>query len=319
VYLRIVKELASVRLPRTKLSFQASAPELFEYLSHMLFDVTIDWMNGQRDPAIVKEIILLLKILRHLFIAGFENANRNQDLYPFWVQTDLLAFGDWPQVNPATIWDGDDPIHKIYSQVVKLHLKVAQAHPAAFVLLPNFEQIMNQHWGLSIAQLGGYWKSTSAQAVEEPDFDTTGDSKSLVVKIGLSSLLLFRACAKMAFSPAHTFSSHIKEERAERDETVKLLRSVVFTPDFALPIAQYLMVHFFALRKEDILQWGTAPDEYEQRVYGDSNAWEYSVRGCAEKLFLDLVINFKDVLIPQLLESFNNVASKYSHRCPNNC
>ena len=51
------------------------------------------------------------------------------------------------------------------------------------------------------------------------------------------------------------------------------------------------------------------PDEWEKTQEGGGSDWEFSVRSCSEKLFLDLMINYKDMLMQPLLDVFRNVAS----------
>ena len=50
------------------------------------------------------------------------------------------------------------------------------------------------------------------------------------------------------------------------------------------------------------------PDEWEKAQEGGGSDWEFSVRCCSEKLFLDLMINYKDTLMQPLLAVFKNVA-----------
>jgi hypothetical protein len=54
--------------------------------------------------------------------------------------------------------------------------------------------------------------------------------------------------------------------------------------------------------------WEEDEDEWEVREEGGSDTWEFEVRPCAEKLFMDLVINFKHILVQPLLEFFASVA-----------
>jgi hypothetical protein len=76
-------------------------------------------------------------------------------------------------------------------------------------------------------------------------------------------------------------------------------------------VMELLVTKFFKLRKGDFEEWEEEPEEWEKRGEEISEAWEFSVRTCSEKLFLDLVINFKDLLIPRLLNVFYSFASKY--------
>lgn len=51
------------------------------------------------------------------------------------------------------------------------------------------------------------------------------------------------------------------------------------------------------------------PDEWEIREDGGGDTWEFEVRQCAEKLFMDIVINFKQLLVQPLLGFFHSVAA----------
>ena len=75
------------------------------------------------------------------------------------------------------------------------------------------------------------------------------------------------------------------------------------------------MTRFFVFRPRDLREWQEEPGEWERREEGETDMWEFSIRSCAEKLFLDLVINNKDLLIQPLLSVFYNVASTCSLLC----
>jgi hypothetical protein len=314
MYLRIIKELASVRLPHIKKRFQASAVQSFDFLTVFYLEAVSNWKNGQNSHADADEIILLIKCLRYLLINGFDYPHRNQAVLPFWAQADLYTFGEWPELSEFDPSSPTDPRYKLYEQLEKVHLEVAKAHPSAFVLLPNFDQLINQHWGLSVAQAGEHWKMSTVKSLQEVNDDHIPPENHSVIRLGVRSLLLLRQCARMALSPAHTFTSHIAEDRAERDQVVNFLTSTLFTAEFVIPIAKFLVDHFFVLRKDDLRDWEEAPDEWDEKLYGEANNWgDGSLPGCSEKLFLDLVINFKAVLIPQLVGVFNEIVRKYHH------
>lgn len=50
----------------------------------------------------------------------------------------------------------------------------------------------------------------------------------------------------------------------------------------------------------------------EKSQEGAGEDWELSIRTCSEKLFLDLMINYKDSLVQPLLAVFQSVASTYT-------
>lgn len=70
-----------------------------------------------------------------------------------------------------------------------------------------------------------------------------------------------------------------------------------------------LVTQFFVFRPSDLRMWEEEPDEWEKMEEGGED-WEFAIRPCAEKLFLDLAKNFKDLIIQPLLQVFYQVASK---------
>ena len=74
----------------------------------------------------------------------------------------------------------------------------------------------------------------------------------------------------------------------------------------SLPGSQYLTGSFQIRSADDLILF--QPDEWEKAQEGGGSDWEFSVRCCSEKLFLDLMINYKDTLMQPLLAVFKNVA-----------
>jgi len=61
----------------------------------------------------------------------------------------------------------------------------------------------------------------------------------------------------------------------------------------------------------DLKQWEQEPDEWEKTQEGAGDDWEFSIRTCAEKLFLDLIINFKEDLLQPFLEYVRESSRAY--------
>ena len=71
-----------------------------------------------------------------------------------------------------------------------------------------------------------------------------------------------------------------------------------------------VITRFFVFRASDLRDWEEEPEEWEKREEsGESDDWEFSIRSCAEKLFLDLAINYKAILVEPLLRVFYTVAT----------
>jgi hypothetical protein len=265
---------------------------------------------GGEDLLQTLELSLVsLKVLRRLVIAGFEHPSRSQEVQEFWVLTHshfskFLSFVDGSINLP-------EPIHKAIEnhllQMSKLHVEMAKTHPASFALLPDSIPLVQSYWSL-VVKLGEKYDSLGAGGED--------GEKSLIEKTGLRALLLIRACAKMAFNPAQTFKYQTAEDKEDRKQSVELIKSQLFTHDFVVNVMELLVTQFFRFRKVDFQEWEEEPEDWEKREEENADAWEFSIRSCSERLFLDLVIHFKDLLIPRLLTVFYSFASKLMNDGP---
>lgn len=129
------------------------------------------------------------------------------------------------------------------------------------------------------------------------DGDDTEESPN--EKLALKALLLFRACIKMVFQPALTFRYQTPDDKADRKLATDTIRNEVLTNEFVIRMMEIVVTRYFVLRPSDLRDWEAEPDEWERREEEIADAWEFSIRSCSEKLFLDLVINFKEVSQPR--------------------
>ncbi|THC92536.1 hypothetical protein EYZ11_007989 [Aspergillus tanneri] len=113
----------------------------------------------------------------------------------------------------------------------------------------------------------------------------------------------------MAFNPAQSFRYQTPQDREEKKASIELIKSQLFTHDFVVNVMELLVTQFFRLRKSEFQEWEEDPEEWERKEEDISDAWEFSIRSCSEKVFLELVIHFKDLLIPRLLSVFYSFAS----------
>lgn len=252
----------------------------------------------------IEQSLVCLKVIRRLVIAGFEHPSRDNDVRQFWVLTHshfsrFLGFINGSVAIPESVHRTTE---KHLLQLSKLHVEMARDRPASFALLPDSIPLVQSYWTL-VAKLGENYDQLGAGG--EPE------GKSLMEKTGLRALLLIRACSKMAFNPAQTFKYQTPQDKEEKKTSVELVKSQLFTHDFVVTVMESLVTQFFRFRKSDFQEWEEDPEEWERKEEDISDAWEFSIRSCSEKLFLDLVIHFKDLLIPRLLSVFYSFASKY--------
>ena len=188
---------------------------------------------------------------------------------------------------------------------------MVRAHPAGFALLPGSTDLARAYWGL-IVQFGQTFGSQTPLPSEKirSGGDADEEGTPVMEKLTLKGLLLLRACTKMVFNPQQTFKYQHAEDKEEKMQSTRLMKNDLLTEYFVTIAMETLVTRFFVFRARDLRDWEEEPEEWERREEGEGDVWEFSVRSCSEKLFLDLMINYKDLLIQPLLHVFQSVASK---------
>ncbi|OJJ47682.1 hypothetical protein ASPZODRAFT_63665 [Penicilliopsis zonata CBS 506.65] len=310
ILLQIIKELSTARLQRTRANLQSVSPEIFRLLGGIYVEKVNSWglllEQGHADETTllepIEQSLVALKVLRRLIIAGFEHPNRDKDVQGFWGLTHshfskFLSFVENSGGLPPHV---QRLIQKHLLQLSKLHVEMSKTHPASFALLPDSVPLVRSYWTL-VMKLG--------ETYEKLGSDGDSEEKTLTERIGLKALLLIRACAKMVFNPAQTFKYQTPQDKEEKKESVALIKTQLFTPDFVVNVMELLVTQFFKFRKSDFQEWEEDPEDWERKEEESAEAWEFSIRACSEKLFLDLVIHFKELLIPRLLNVFYTFAN----------
>jgi hypothetical protein len=321
ILLYIVKDLSTGRLPKTRQSLQTVTPESFTVLGRIYVDKVQSWQSffhdgGDDEGGALEDMevsLLIIKALRRLIISGYDFPGREKGVQEFWTltQTYLGEFlpyvlqGDKLASGPRRL------IEKHLMQLSKFHLAMATTHPSSFALLSgSVELIQHRYWPL-ISQLADSWGSKSLDSAQIGTDGDADDEAPILERLGLKGLLLIRACVKMVFYPAQTFRYRHQQEKEERLQAIQKIRSQLLTESVVQEMMGTLVQRFFVFRPSDLRVWEEEPDEWEKMEEGAED-WEFAIRPCAEKLFLDLAKNFKDLIIPPLLQVFSQLASQYS-------
>ena len=320
----IIKELGTGRLQRTRQTLQAATPEILSVLGTIYLERINQWQpaleNGQQNAGLLDFMgasLLSIKILRRLLISGYEFPNRNEEVHVFWRLT-LNQVDSFITLISRRSQTGLAPeftllVEKHLLQLSKLHLEMAKTHPAAFVLLPNSLDLVRAYWGL-IKQYAGTFGSKQAVVsnATERNGDGNTDDRPVLEKLSLKGLLLIRACIKMVFNPAQTFKYRHPQEKEEKGQAETAVKNDLLSSSFVEDIMNITVTKFFIIREAELHEWGEDPEEWENKEETESEGFEFSIRPCAEKLFLDVALNYKDILVGPLLQVFANVASKYN-------
>lgn len=83
----------------------------------------------------------------------------------------------------------------------------------------------------------------------------------------------------------------------------------LFADDFLRTIMDLLVRRYFILREKELAEWEDESEEWERREEGEGEDLETSIRICAEKVFLDVAINHKNLIIQPLVTAFQSISN----------
>ena len=303
VLLRIVKELGTARLRKSQTALQAATPELVYVLGDIYDTKTSEWLaflnsgNGDNDTAMkaMESSLLSLRVLRRLLIVGYEHPHQDKTVQQVW-SFFQAHFGQF------LIFVGPD------SPLTKLHLEMAEKHGPSFASLPNSLDLVRSYWDFTAKFAEVFDKSDGIRQGDASDSSAKPKADGpLTERLALKGLLLMRACLKMVHRPVQTIKYRDREVIAQQKAAIDVVRRELLTDELITQMANVIITNLFVFRKSDFEAWEEDPEEWEQQEETQGNAWEWEVRPCAEKLFLDLLTNYKQLLLQPLLAYFATV------------
>lgn len=314
IMLHVAKELGTARLKRSQDALQRITPKILYVVFEIYSAKSSRWTNflssgqGSQTEASVDmgNTLCCLKLLRRLVVTGYNAPEDDKTVREFWASSQsqfgqLLALTN----QGSALAQYHDIIGKQLLQLAKLHVNMAQAHPVSFTTLPNSLSLVRAYWDL-VSKFADVFNESDGIRQGSTDSGTAKAKAEgpLPERLALRGLLLLRACVKIAFQPVQTFKYRSPETKARQEQVMVTIKNELLKPDFVIQMVDCIITHLFAFRRADLEAWEEDPEDWEHLEQSEGNAFEWEVRPCAEKLFLDLLTNFKLLLIPPLLSYF---------------
>ncbi|KUI70808.1 Importin-11 [Cytospora mali] len=324
ILLRVVKELGTARMRKSQTALQSITPELVYLLGEIYTERTTLWTEwlasgrGDEDDAdlAMQNSLFAAKILRRLLIFGYDNPAKDKVVVEFWAVTQnhfgqFLGYVSHDSAVPAPY---QDVVGRHLLQFTKLHVEMSEAHPASFPLLPNSISLVLAYWDLvaKFAEVfdksGGLRQTTTADGpaakskVEGP----------LLEKLALKGLMLVKSCVAIVWRPVQTFKYLSKDFMEQKDRAVHIIKTELLQGELVMQIVNVIITKLLIFRQADLEAWESDPEEFEATEQYLGDGWQFAVRPCAERVFLDLLVHYKDLLTPPLLSYFHQATSAES-------
>ena len=287
---KTITEFQTLRLAVARNSYYDKAPRLLSALAgdRRLHEVlTTQQMPQVNLQASLINVALLLKCLRRLAVGAFENPHTDSNVIELWKMS-----LHWLS---AAMGSGISHSHwsiVVLRQIIKLHVTMAQQQAVSFGLLEPLD-LIHFYWNKATA-----FRKQQFQAEAESQTDV---ERGIAQYFILRALLLLRACFKIAHNPVTTGRIVRGRDPEEPAKARNFIRANVFDDGFITKIFQDLLSSHLLYSKDDIEQWFDEAEDWEIRESEAEDAFEHSARPCAERLFMDIALWRKDLIVQPLL------------------
>ncbi|RUS22823.1 armadillo-type protein [Endogone sp. FLAS-F59071] len=307
----VVKALCSQRLAPSRRHLEQVSPELFRQIATIYVGHVDRFLAALHQPSSFDSVLVIaqmevsivcLKCVRRLMVHGFEHFEKAEETRQFFALTfvHLQRFYSLRSAFP----DPTAPVPvALNSHIIKLgkfYIDLQKNHPLPFVLAPGATDVVKFYWGVLVEEgerVGA--RRVTEQLLNPPPFE----------RFLVQGLLLLKNTIK---NFAYTIEKGASPEEAS---TVSQARQVIdqnlLTPAFVNSCAEVLVSRYMVLRPEDLKLWEEDPEAF---VGGEeADHWEYELRPCAEKVFMELLSQYRVQLSPILLNLLENVATVSDH------
>ncbi|KAK9767575.1 hypothetical protein K7432_002546 [Basidiobolus ranarum] len=300
----VVKALCSRTLSKSRRMLESVSPELFRHIANIyiqhtdtLFSLAASsTINPQDLSNVLEHSLVSLKCLRRLVVHGFKDINASEETKTFYVLLIRNLAKYLALRNTAYIHGTESQVFTLLSSHVtlvgKVYLDIQKFHPVPFVLADGFVDVIKYYWDVLISEGARVSKINDVlESSQPPPFE----------KFLIQGLLLIKNIVKNI-----AYSSHGGAQDSEVARVRAVLDGNVLTPSFVTQFAELLITNYILLKKEDLELWDSEPEEWISEEEADH--WEFHLRSCAEKVFMDLFSQYRQTLTPVLLNSLGSVS-----------
>lgn len=283
---QIVKLLSTSKFGAGRKGFLEMAPKLMDTSNALYLDLITKYF-AERDLATFEVAYLALKVSGKVLADGFSEFHKAPEAVRFFEET-VVHFKGFSET-------GNFEDSKFIKRLTKIHLNTLKTQPVSFVLMEGALPLIRLY--LQII----HDKAALLQNIGLNDDDDTEVQKTeLWEKVVVQGLLLLKEIIALFYkNGVSTIRFRNEEEKQNSKSAFDKLKSQFFTPSIITSLVEMLLGSYFRLTPRDLESWKLDPEEWVFEMMND--AWEFQARPCAEKVFADLLANFKEIVGPLVL------------------
>lgn len=298
---QVIKNLAMARIGRTRPALQSKTTKLTNLLIQIYTKFFNEWMSS--NEFVYMEISYLsLKVLKKFLTDVYDDLNQVPELMAF---TSLSIKHFQVLIQNYDTKSSDIIMEKYIKCFSKIYYLLTKANPTNLILLPSSKEILFTL--LDILQ-----KKAELIYSENDDDEGNDDAISLWEFLAIKTLLIFKILINFLFKKGSvlTLKSNSKVNKLEISNAIELLSKEFFSYDLIISLTELLINYYIKLRPKDLESWMIEPEEWCNEEINEN--FEYSIRKCSENFFQDLINNFKEQIVPFIMNKIQNEMSNYN-------
>ncbi|CDK29476.1 unnamed protein product [Kuraishia capsulata CBS 1993] len=283
IFNQIIKALAAVRIGRTRAAMLQKVPSITPILIKLYVSFFESWTKNF-DLDAMEVGYVCLKVTRRIVTDGYDYPHRDPALSEFFglslnnLQTLIIEYEKQEL----------ELLERYIKCYTKMYLGLISDNPTAFVCLPSAMDTLMTYLSLLESKA-----SVIYNCVEDDDFWE---------QIAVRSFTMIKRLVHFV----HKKGAVTLKQRSDKEEVqgaVAKLSTDFFTPGLVQNLAHLIMTWYLKLRPKDLESWSTQPEEWV--IEEMQMNWEFQIRPCAENIFQDLVLYFKEYLAEYVLSEIS--------------
>ncbi|KAJ8961664.1 hypothetical protein NQ318_021262 [Aromia moschata] len=279
----VVKSIASKRLAGDRRLFQEFTSNIYTFILNLWNNFTEafvrDIMQNASSEVIttnLEKALLTLRILRKLTVFGFYKPHENQNCMSFMkviFEKAKTVLQCRKQIKGKGVYLLEQ-CEKFIIHLTKVLLSVLDTHPFSFIdfIQPSLE--FTFYFLFTDEGINFLYERFVIQCFNL-----------------IKNILL---CVEYRAAKIPEMTKHAETLRAHQ------VKQTFFQPQTVSDMCRKLVMHYFILTQDELDMWDTDPEAFSNDECGDS--WKYSLRPSMDTVFVTIFHEYKDILIPVVLE-----------------
>lgn len=294
---QVIKAFSISRFGRVRQALLESSPAILTLVTDLYANYSEAWMGDVENNTAKMEIThLCLKLARRLIAEGHDRANRSEDCRRFF-QITVVQLPEFLTMY-SDRFSGNALLEKHVRGVGKLYHTMRERQSVSFVLMPD---------SLKVAELYLQLIESKKELFHQDD-DAAEEAAEDWTKVVVQGMLLIKHLIGVLYrnGASNLLTYKTDEDKEETKVAVDMLRQF-FSEALVQHLTELLVTWYLRLRPADLVEWHDNPEEWANEDL--NNAWEYQLRACSEKLYGDLAINFREIVVPMVLKNLEQSTS----------